>query len=180
MPADGRQKMAVKNDTMMPQLKALKTTDLSPLINISGLMVPRLLNGFLPCLDKKQKSAFDKVMPLGGGKKIFLQLVGTPTPPIVIGMAQPLTMGTLSENEVRQQQIRGIRLKLDDLQPLAKGQTLGNMLKFGWRIKGQLFTILGIMWMFSPFLGLGPAELRDMRNKMTTHFKPMLDLLPHP
>lgn len=172
--------MAVNQDAMLPQLRALKTTDISPLIRISGLMVPRLLNGFLPCLDQKQKSAFDKVMPLGGEKKIYVQLVGTPTPPIVIGMAQPLRMGTLPENEVMRQRIRGIRLTLDDIQPLAEGRTLGNMLKVGWRLKGQTFTILGILLMFWPFLGLGPAELRDLRSKMVTHFKPILDLLPRP
>ncbi len=172
--------MAVMNDAMMPQLRALKKTDISPFIRISGLMVPRLLNGFLPCLDKKQKSAFDKVMPAGGEKRIYLQMVGTPTPPIVIGMAQPLKMSTLPENEVKQQQIRGIRVKIDDIQILAKGQTLGNMLRFGWRLKGQIFTILGIMGMFLPLLGLGPAELRDLRNKALSHFKPMLDLMPRP
>ena len=172
--------MVVMNDAMLPQLKALKKTDLSPLIRISGLMVPRLINGFLPCLDKKQKSAFDKVMPLGGEKKIYFQLVDTPTPPVVIGMAQPLKMGTLPESEIMQQQIRGIRLTLDDLQLLAKGQTLGNMLRLFWRLKGQTFTILGMLWSFAPFLWLGPAEIKDMLNKMTTHFKPLLDLMPRP
>jgi len=170
--------MAMTNDAMLPQMKALKTTDLSPLIRLSGLMVPRLINGFLPCLDQKQKSAFNKVIPVGGEKKIYLQLVGTPTPPIVIGMTQPLRMDTLSENEVMQQHIRGIRLKVDDLQLLAESRTLGNMLRLFWRLKGQTFTILGISGMFVPFLWLGSAEIKDLRNKMTTHFKPLLDLMP--
>jgi len=170
--------MVMTNDAMLPQMKVLKTTDLGPLIRISGLMLPRLLNGFLPCLDKKQRNAFDKVMPVGGDKKIYLQLVGTPTPPIVIGMAQPLGMSTLSENEVIQQHIRGIRLTVDDLQLLAGGRALGDMLRFGWRLKGQIFTILGISGMFAPFLWLGSVEIKDLRNKMTTHFKPLLDLMP--
>lgn len=171
--------MAMTNDAILPQMKALKTTDLSPLIRISGLVLPRLLNGFLPCLDQKQKNAFDKVMPVGGEKKIYLQLVGTPTPPMVIGMTQPVRMGTMSENEVMQQHIRGIRLKIDDIQLLAEGRTLGNMLRLFWRLKGQTFTIMGISGMFVPFLWLGSTEIKDLRKKMTTHFKPLLDLMPH-
>ena len=172
--------MAVKKDAMLPQLKALKTTDLSPLIRVAGAMLPRVLNGFLASLDKKQKSAFDQVMPVGGEKKIYLQLMGTPTPPIVIGMAQPPKMSTMSENEVRQQHIKGIRLTVDDLQLLAEGQTLGNLLRLVWRLKGQTFTLLGMLGMFWPFLRLGPAELKDMGNKMTTRFKPLFDLMPRP
>jgi hypothetical protein len=172
--------MAVKKDAMLPQLKALKTTDVSPLIRMAGVMLPRVLNGFLASLDKKQKSAFDQVMPVGGEKKIYLQLMGTPTPPIVIGMAQPPKMSTMSENEVRQQQISGIRLTVDDLQLLAEGQTLGNMLRLVWRLKGQTFTLLGMLGMFWPFLRLGPAELKDMGNKMTSRFKPLFDLMPRP
>ncbi len=172
--------MAVKKDAMLPQLKALKTTDMSPLIRMAGLVLPRALDGFLASLDKKQKSAFDQVMPVGGEKKIYLQLMDTPTPPIVIGMAQPPKMSTMSENEVREQQVRGIRLTIDDIQLLAEGQTLGNMLRLVWRLKGQTFTILGILRMFWPLLRLGPSELKDMGNKMTSRFKPLLDLLPRP
>jgi hypothetical protein len=172
--------MDVKNEEMSPQLKALKTTDISILVRMGGLMLPRALDGFLVTLDKKQKSAFDKVMPVGGEKRIYLQLMGTPTPPIVIGMAQPLKMSTMPETEVKQQQIRGIRLTINDLQLLSDGRTLGNMLRLVWRLKGQTFTILGILQLFGPFLWLGPAELRDMSNKMKSHFKPLLDLMPHP
>ncbi len=172
--------MAVKNDAMLPQLKALKTTDISPLIRMAGLMLPRVLDGFLASLDEKQKCAFDKIMPVGGEKKMYLQLTDTPTPPIVIGMAQPPKMNTLSEDEVRRQHIKGIRLAMDDLQLLAEGQTLGNMLRLVWRLKGQTFTILGILRMFGPLLRLGPAGLRDLRNKMASRFKPLLDLLPRP
>lgn len=172
--------MAVKNDAMLPQLKTLKTTDISPLIRMAGLMLPRVLDGFLASLDKKQKCAFDKVMPVGGEKKIYLQLMDTPTPPIVIGMAQPPKIRTLSENEVRQQQIRGVRLTIDDLQLLAEGRSLGNILRLVWRLKGQTFSMLSIFWMFGPLLRLGPAELHDLRNKMNARFKPLLDLLPRP
>jgi hypothetical protein len=175
-----RQKMAAKNDTMLPQLKALKTTDISPLVRIAGVMWPRALAGFLPSLDEKQKSAFDQVMPVGGEKKMYLQLLDTPTPPIVIGMAQPLKMSTMSEDKVRQQQIKGIRLSVDDLQLLVEGLTLGNMLRLLWRLKAQLFTLLCLLWMLVPFLRLGPARLRDLLNKAATHFKPLFDLLPRP
>ena len=173
--------MAVKKESalaaMLPRLKA---TDISPLIRMAGLILPRVLDGFLKSLDKRQRSAVDRVMPVGGEKKIYLQLVGTPTPPIVIGMAQPVKISTMSEKEVRQQRIKGIRLTIDDIQLLAKGRTLGNMLKLFWRLKGQTFTILGILWMFAPLLRLGPSGLRDMGNKLTSKWKPLLDLFARP
>lgn len=170
--------MDVKNDAMSPQLKALQTTDMTPFVRMAGVMLPRALTAFLPSLDDKQRNAFDKVMPVDGEKKMYLQLVDTPTPPIVIGMAQPPRMSTLSENEVSEQQIRGIRLTVDDLQLLAEGQTLGNMLRLLWRLKAQIFTILRLLWMFVPFLLLGPGRLKDLGKKAATHFKPLLDRLP--
>ncbi|MBN1316018.1 MAG: hypothetical protein JXA42_11135 [Anaerolineales bacterium] len=172
--------MAADKDELMPQLKALKTTNLSPLVRMAGGMMPRMIKAFLSSLNEKQKSAFDKMLPVDGKKKIFLHLLETPTPPIVIGMAQPPNMSTLSENDVKQQKIKGIRLKVDDIQVLAGGQTLGTMLKFAWRLKGQIFTLLAIAWMFVPLLLMGPAELKDFMNKMATRFKPLLDLLPRP
>ena len=170
--------MAVNEDAMIPQLKALKTTDISPLIRMAGVMMPRALEGFMPSLDKKQKSAFDQVMPVGGEKKIYIHLTDTPTPPIVVGMAQPIKMSTHSPNEVEEQKMKGIKLTTNDLQLLAGGQTLGNMLRLFWRLKRQLITILGMLLILWPFLRLGPAELRDMGNKMKSHFKPLLDLMP--
>ena len=165
-----------KESALAAMLPRLKTTDISPLIKIAGLILPRVLDGFLKSLDKRQRSAMDKVMPPGGGKKIYLHLMDTPTPPIVIEMAQPLKMSTMSEKDVKQQKIKGIRLTIDDLQLLAKGRTLGNMLKLFWRLKGQTFTILGILWMFTPLLRLGPSGLKDMGNKLTSKWKPLLDL----
>ena len=173
--------MAVKKESALAaMLPRLKTTDISPLIKIAGLILPRILEGFLKSLDKKQKSALDKVMPVGGGKRIYLQLVGTPTPPIVIGMAQPLKMSTMPEKDVKQQKIKGIRLTIDDLQLLAKGRSLGNMLKLFWRLKGQTFTILSILYMFAPLLRLRPSGLKDMGNKLTSKWKPLLDLFARP
>jgi hypothetical protein len=168
--------MPVKNSAISPeQLKALKKTDLTPFIRMSGLMMPRALDVFIKTLDPKQKVAFDRVMPVGGEKKIYFHLAGTPTPPIVIGFAQPLKMDTLPEKELKQQQIKGIRLTIEDLQVLAE-RRIGKML---WRLKGQLFTILGIMRIFLPFARLGPRGLKDLQNKAMTHFKPLMDLMPH-
>ena len=173
--------MAVKKESaLVAMLPRLKTTDISPLIKIAGLIMPRVLDGFLKSLDEEQRSAMDKVMPVGGEKQIYLQLVGTPTPPIVIGMAQPARIGTMSEQEVRQQRIKGIRLTIDDIQLLAQGRTLGNMLRLLWRLKGQTFTILGILWMFVPLLRLGPSGLKDMGNKLNSRWKPLLDLFARP
>jgi len=169
--------MAVKKESApAAMLQRLKTTDLSPIIKIAGLILPRVVDGFLKILDKKQRSAMDKVIPVGGEKNIYLQLLGTPTPPIVIGMAQPVKISTMTEKEVGQQRIKGIRLTIDDVQLLAKGLSPGNMLKLFWRLKGQTFTILGILWMFTPLLWLGPSGLKDMGNKLTAKLKPLLDL----
>jgi hypothetical protein len=167
--------MTDKKDEMSPQVKALKTTDLSPFIRMSGLMVPRLINGALSVLNEKQRAAFDKVMPVGGKKKIYTHLVDTPTPPIVIRLAQPLEITTMSVDEVKRQGLKGIRLTTGDVQLASEGHTV----KLAWRLMGQLGTILGLSSLFMPFIRLGPTELKDMSNKMTAHFKPMLDLMPH-
>lgn len=173
--------MAVKKESALAAiLPRLESTDISPLIRMAGFILPRVLDVLLASLDKRQRSAVDRVMPVGGGKKIYLQLVGTPTPPIVIGMAQPVTISTMSEKEVRQQRIKGIRLTIDDIQLLAKGPTLGNMLKLFWRLKGQTFTILGILWMFGPLLRWGPSILKDMGNELNSKLKPLLDLFAQP
>lgn len=160
-----------KESALATMLARLQVTDLSPLIEIAGIILPRFLDYFLESLDKKQRSAIDRVIPAGGKKKIYFQLVGSPTPPIVIEMAQPLKISTLSEKEVRQQRIRGIRLNVDDIRLLAEGRTRGKMLKFLWRLKGQMFTILCILWIFSPLLRLGRSELKDMRNELTSKWK---------
>ena len=173
--------MAVKKESALAAiLRRLKTTDISPLIRMASGMVPRILDPFFKSLDKKEKSAIDKVMPPGKGKKIYVHLVDTPTPPIVIELAQPMKISTIPEKDVKQKKIKGIRLTIDDIQLLAKGRTLGNMLKLLWRLKEQTFTILGILWMFGPLLRLGPSGLKDMGNKLTSKWKPLLDLFARP
>jgi hypothetical protein len=167
--------MTKMNDAMSAQMKALKTTDLSPFIRMGGLVMPRILTVFLETLNKKQRGAFDKAMPVGGQKKFYTQLVGTPTPPIVIGLAQPLQMTLMTENEVKEQHLKGIRLTLEDLQLISE-RKIGKAL---WRLKGQLGTMLGLSGIAAPFIQLGPRELIDLKNKAMTHFKPMIDLMPH-
>jgi hypothetical protein len=160
---------------LSPQVKALKSTDLSPFIGMSNLMVPRMLGVFLPKLNDKERRAFDKVMPARGGKKIFFHLVGSATPPIVVEMAQPMKMTTLPESEVKQQHLKGIRINVEDIQLLTE-KKIG---KFIWRIKGQAGTLLGLSGMFAPFMTLGPKGILDLKNKAMAHFKPLMDMMPH-
>jgi hypothetical protein len=166
-----------KESALAALLPRLKATDNSPLIRIAGLILPRILDVLLANLDKRQRSAIDKIIPVGGKKKIYLQLVGTPTPPIVVELAQPMKISTMSEHEVKQQRIKGIRMTIGDIELVAKGLTKGNMLKLFWRMKGQTFTILSILWMFAPLLQLGPTGSKDMGNKLTSKWKPLLHVL---
>ena len=169
--------MADKSSALAATLSKLKTTDLSPLVRMASGLMPRVLDPFFKSLDKKEKSAIDKVMPPGKGKKIYVHLTDTPTPPIVVELAQPVKIGTVPERDVKQQKTKGVRLTTDDILLLAKGRSVGNMLRLSWRFKGQMFTILGIVWMFMPLLRLGPSGLRGMGDKLTSRWKPALDLL---
>lgn len=166
--------MTEKKNAILSQVKALKKTDLSPFIRMSGMMAPRALNAFLPNLTDRQRNAFDKVMPQGGEKKLYVQLQGSPTPPVVIEIAQPLKICTVSESEISQQQIKGLKVNVDDL-PILAERRIG---KFLWRNKEQLGTMLSFVGMFAPLILLGPRELKDMQNKAMKHFKPLFDLMP--
>jgi len=170
--------MAEKKDPALGViLPRFKDTDMSLVIRMSALVLPRFFDEFLKKLNEKQKSAIDKVMPVGGEKKIYIHLMDTPTPPVVVELAQPPKISTMPEKEVKQQRIKGIRLTINDALLLARGRKLGNMLKFSWRLKGQMFTMLGILWIFFPFLRLGPSGLKDMGNKLASQSKPLLDLV---
>jgi hypothetical protein len=155
-------------------MMALKKTDLSPIIKMSGLMTPKLINGFLPKLNNKQRIAFDKVMPPDGKKRFFIHLSGTPTPPIMIKMAQPLKMSVVSEEKVKNENIKGLVLTPEILQT-AMEKKYGKLI---WLIKGQIGTILNLTGMFMPFVALGPKGIKDMQNKAMTHFKPLMDMVP--
>ncbi|MFC1924804.1 2-hydroxyacyl-CoA dehydratase subunit D [Chloroflexota bacterium] len=169
--------MAVKKESSLSaSLQRLRDTDLSSYIPMARSVLPVILDDILKSLDERQRSVVDKVLPVGGKKKIYLQLVDTPTPPIVIEMAQPLKISTMSEKEVKRQRIRGVRLTIDDIQLLAKGRSLGNMLKLSWRLKRQMFTILRIFWMVRPLLRLRATISKDMGNQLTAKYKPLLDL----
>lgn len=162
------------NNELSPRVKALMKTDLSQIVKMSGLMVPKLMNGFLPKLDSKQRKAFDKVMPVNGNKKFYIHLSGTPTPPIMIKMAQPLKMKVVSEEKVKNEKIRGLVLTPDKIQ-LAMEKKYGRLL---WGIKGQIGTLISIMGMFKPFVSLGPKGIKDIQNKAIAHFKPLVDMMP--
>ena len=169
--------MATKKDlAMAAMLKKLQTIDLSPLIKLASGILPCILDPFLKSLDDKQKSAMNKVMPPGQGKKIYVHMIDTPTPPIVVELAQPMKISVVPEKDVKEQKIRGIRLTTNDIPLLAKGPNFVNMVKLIWRFKGQMSTILGIMWMFMPLLLLGRSGLKDMGNKLTSRWKPLLDI----
>ncbi len=166
--------MTKNYEELSPRIKALIKTDLSQIIKMSGLMVPKLLNGFLSKLNSKQRRAFDKVMPVDGKKKFFIHLLGTPTPPIVINMAQPLKIKVVSEEKVKNEKIKGLVFTPEIMQ-LALGKKYG---KFLWRIKGQIGTLLSLMGMFMPFVTLGPKGIRDIQIKAMTHFKPLMHMMP--
>lgn len=167
--------MTEKEIELSSQMKALKKTDLSPMILMSNLFAPRLLDNFLPKLNEKQKKAFDKAMPVGGEKKFFVHLAGTPTPPIIIQIAQPIKLSILSEDEVKRQGVKGLKLTAEDLQ-LAKEKKIVRLL---WRLKSQIGIFLNLSVLAVPFIRLGPGELKDMQSKAMTHFKPLFDLMPH-
>lgn len=166
--------MAHKEIILSSQIKALKTTDLSPFIRLGGLMAPRMIGGFLETLDSKQRKAFDKVMPVNGTKKFYTQILDARTPPIVIELAQPLKMSTMTEPELKETKIKGVKFSLEDLQVIKDGR-IG---KFLWRIKGQLGTLLSLSTLFFPFIMLGPSGMKDLQKKAMKHFKPLMDMMP--
>jgi len=108
---------------------------------------------------------------------MYVQLLGSPTPPIVVELAQPLRMMTMSEKEVREQKIRGIRLTCDDALLAAGGMSAGAMLRLLWHLKGQLLTMLRISWTFLPLLRLGRSGLKDIQDKLNAKTAPLLGLL---
>ena len=166
-----------KTPRMAAILPRLWATDMTILIKMAGIIMPRVLGSFLASLDEKERKAIDKVMPVKGGKKMYVQLLGSPTPPIVVELAQPLRMMTMSEKEVREQKIRGIRLTCDDALLAAGGMSAGAMLRLIWHLKGQLLTMLRISWTFLPLLRLGRSGLKDIQDKLNAKTAPLLGLL---
>lgn len=103
-------------------------------------------------------------------------MVRSPTPPIVVEMAQPLRIGTMSLEEVKRQKIRGIRLKCEDAVLMAEGLGVRNLLRLFWRLRGQWITTLRIMWGFMPLLRLGRSGMKDIQDKMNARLGPLVRL----
>jgi len=139
--------------------------------------LPNVFDNLVADFSEEQKKAIDKVLPPGGKKKLYIWLVGSATQPIVVGMAQPISITTMPERDIENQKIKGLKLELDDIMPLTKGQTLGNMLKVVWRLKGQMRTLISIGWSFMPILRLGRANFEDMKSKMTSKMEPLRKLM---
>jgi len=166
--------MDVKAMELSPQIKALQSVDLSPMIGVGSLLVPRMLGVFLPTLNQKQRNAFEKVMPVGGKKKFYVKIVGSPTPYIVMEMAQPMKMSVMQEDEVKKLGIKGIKMTPSDLQA-ASERKMGKLL---WSLKGQIGSLMSISGIFMPIVFLGPGEIKDLIRRAMTHFKPLLDMMP--
>jgi hypothetical protein len=165
-----------KNSPMAKFLPRLYSLDNSLLIGMMGVMLPRILGPVIESLNEKERRAFDKVMPPTGGKWIYIQLVGSPTPPIVVELAQPLRIGIMSEEEVRKEKIHGIRLKCDDALIIAEGMGARNVLRLFWHLRGQWITMMRIMWGFMPLLRLGRSGMKDIQDKMNARMGPLLGL----
>ena len=166
-----------KEPASAEMLKRFWDTDLSLVIKLAGGVLPNFFDNLVADFSEKQKKAIDKVLPPGGKKKLYIRLVGSPTQPIVVGMAQPISITTMSERDIENQKIKGLKLELNDIMPLTKGQTLGNMLKVIWRLRGQMITLISIGWSFMPIMRLGRASLEDMRSKMTSKMEPLRNLM---
>lgn len=164
-------------------LSRLVAVDISSLVALAGRVMPHVLDGWLQSLDAKQRRALESVLPVDGRKKLYLHVVDSPTPPVLIGMARPLELGTVTMSELerlRSQGAKGLRVTTDDLQLLARDRSRGGLLKLLWRLRGQALPLLSIAWMLAPLLRLGPSGLKDMGRNLTARWKPLLDLLTQP
>jgi hypothetical protein len=156
----------------------LKRKNLKGMILLSNKFLPKLISGFLPHLSDKQRRAFDKVMPIGGHKRIYLQILGTPTPPIVVSLAQPLCVAVMTEDEVKAEAIKGIKIQVDDI-PMLMASVSGSGDIFGALkgLKGQTGAVLSLMPTFAPLISMGPSEMKDLQVRAKKHFKPFLDFV---
>lgn len=164
-------------------LSRLKAVDISSLVSLAGRVLPRLLDGWLQSLNERQRRALESVLPVDGRKKLYLHLMDSPTPPIVVRMTRPVELGTATMRELEQlrpQGAKGLRMTTDDLQLLVKDRSRGGVLRLLWRLKGQALSLLSIAWTLAPLLRLGPSGLRDLGHSLTARWKPLLDLLVQP
>ncbi len=174
--------VAKREVPLMAMLSRLKTVDISSLVGLAGRLLPRMLDGWLQGLDEKQRRAVESVLPAGGQRRLYLHVVDSPTPPLVVRMARPPELGTVSERELEQRPrgMRGLRMTTDDLRLLIGDRKPGSVLRLLWRLKGQTISLLGIAGMLAPLLRLGPSGLRDLGHSLTGRWKPLLDLLAQP
>lgn len=172
-----------RESPLAAMLSRLKVVDISSLVRLGARIAPEVFDSWLRGLDPRQRRAVDSIMPVGGRKRLYLHLVDTPTPPVVIRMAQPIQVGVGAECGFGQnglQKTKGLRLTTDDLQLLVWGGGRGNVLRLLWRLRAQALTLMNITWMLVPLLRLGPSQLKDMGGKLVSRWKPLLDLLTQP
>ncbi|MCL2807594.1 MAG: hypothetical protein FWD27_05475 [Coriobacteriia bacterium] len=160
-------------------IQFLKTQDLSGMIRLSNLFAPQVFANFFPKLSSKQQAALNKIMPVGGTKRLYMKLEGTLTPPIVMQLSQPMVMSVMSEEAVKAEGIKGLKIHIDDL-PAMIDSVSGSGDIFGALkgLKGQTAAVLGLMTTFAPMVSLGPSEMKDMQARAMEHFKPVLRFLP--
>ncbi|NLT36434.1 MAG: hypothetical protein GXX83_11130 [Gaiellales bacterium] len=164
-------------------LSRLKAVDISSLVALAGRVMPHMLDRWLQGLDARQRRALEGVLPVDGRKKLYLHVADSPTPPIVIRMARPVELGTVTMRELerlRPQGTKGLRMTTDDLQLLAGDRSPGGLLRLLWRLRGQASSLLSIAWTLAPLLRLGPSGLKGMGRSLTARWKPLLDLLTEP
>lgn len=164
-------------------LARLKAVDISSLVRLAGRVLPRVLEGWLRSLDERQRRALESVLPVDGRKKLYLHVVDSPTPPILIRMARPVELCTVTVRELerlRPQGAKGLRMTTDDLQLLAGDRSPGGLLRLLWRLRGQASSLLSIAWTLAPLLRLGPSGLKGMGRSLTARWKPLLNLLTEP
>ncbi|MCL1890477.1 MAG: hypothetical protein FWG00_00355 [Coriobacteriia bacterium] len=150
----------------------LKKNDYTTNIRAANAQLPQLCNNFLASLDEKQRKAVDKVFSPNGKKKLYVQLVDMPTPPVVVTLAQPAVFEVVPEVDVAKAGIAGLKLTADDLKTLLANKS-GDIASALSGLKGQTMTVLGILAIFAPLLMLGQAELADIAKKAGEHFAPL-------
>ncbi len=165
-----------KTSPMIAILPRLYTTDMTMLIRMAGLVLPHIFNNFLSRLDAEERRAIDKIMPITGGKKFYIKLEGSPTPPIVLELSNPPKITVMPEKDLEKNGIRGIKLRLDDVMPLTKKINMRNIVRFFWHLRGQRVTMLRIVWTFTPLLRLGKPKIKDMQQKLNASLKPLLGM----
>lgn len=161
------------------QLLALQSMNLSLLVPVASLMMPRLMKNYIESLNPRQKKALDKVMPEGGDKKFYFQITDSPTPPILVELSQPPKLSTISLQEANERHIPGISLTTSDLQLLAEGLNAETMVMLLRHLDAQGTTLLDVLRLFMPLLQLGPKQLKDMGAKLKVQLNPLLGLLSH-